>query len=394
MKNNLLIAHGGGPTAVINASLAGVILEAKKHGCIDAVYGANYGVQGILNKEFIDLSTLSNSDIESLMYTPASALGSSRKVLEEQDFKRIFDILKKYEIRYFFYNGGNGSMATCDRINKIAKEQEYDLRIIGIPKTIDNDLAAIDHSPGYGSAARYIITSAMELACEVESLPIHVVIMEVMGRDIGWLAASAALAQGRGDRGPHLIYLPEVGLNKENFLEDVKEMHEKYGGVLIIASEGLKYDTGEFITNKGSDTGFVDGFGNIMPGGVGEALSNLIVKELGIKSRYEKPGLLGRASISLRSDIDVEEAKAVGEYAVRSAVEGKTGYMVCIKRNAEIPYSSSLELVDLKEVACKKKMFPTEWINDRGNGVKREFIDYLMPLVGQKLPEHVNIRNR
>lgn len=386
IEGNLLVAQGGGPTAVINASLKGVIDEAKKYPQIKGIYGARFGVEGLLNEDFIDLRKESQENINGLAFTPASALGSCRRKLVEKDYLAVIEIFKKYNIRYFFYNGGNDSMDTCNKIAKLAGD--YDIKVIGVPKTIDNDLDFIDHCPGFGSAARYVAVSTMELYKDVESLPIHVCVMEVMGRNAGWLTAAASLAKKSENDGPHLIYLPERPFIEEEFLGDVKMWHEKVGGVLVVVSEGLVGVSG----NPIAESGIVDGFGHKVPGGVAQHLSNLIMNKLGIKSRSEKPGLLGRASIALQSNIDREEAIKVGEFAVKSAVEGKSGFMVAIKRISNEPYKSKMELVPLEKVANVEKKLPDEYINERGNGINKSFVDYCMPLLGEPLPNFVSLQ--
>jgi 6-phosphofructokinase 1 len=382
MNGNLLIAHGGGPTAVINASLKGVIDEAKKHPVIKGIYGACEGIEGVLQEDFIDLAQEPDSKIDLLPITPSSALGSCRRKLTADDYPRLLEIFKKYNIRYFFYNGGNDSMDTCHKVSIMAGE--YEIRVIGIPKTIDNDLVLTDHSPGFGSAARYVAVTTSEMAHEAAGLPIFVFVLEVMGRNAGWLAASASLAKRSEVYGPHLIYLPERPFNKQEFLEDVRMWHEQVKGVLVVASEGLVDAHGNSI----ADSGLVDGFGHKIPGGVGQTLSNLVINELGIKSRHEKPGLVGRASIALQSRVDREEAIQVGAYAVKSAVQGKSGYMVSIKRISNRPYRSELALVSLEQVSNLEKKFPAEWINVRGNGINPEFADYCLPLLGDPLPAY------
>lgn len=387
LEGNLLIAQGGGPTAVVNASLQGVVEEAKKHPQIKGIYGARFGVEGLLNEDFIDLGKEPVEKISGLSYTPASALGSCRRKLVEKDFPVVLEILKKYNIRYFFYNGGNDSMDTCNKISLIAKEYDYDLKVIGVPKTIDNDLAFTDHCPGFGSAARYAAISTMELAKDVESLPIHVCIMELMGRNAGWLTASAALAKKGGNQGPHLIYLPERPFIEDEFLEDVKALHKDVKGVLVVVSEGLVDAEGKPL----ADSGIVDGFGHKVPGGVAQHLSDVVMTKLGIKSRSEKPGLLGRASIPMQSEIDREEARGVGAFAVKSALEGKTGTMVSIQRVSAAPYQSDFKLIPLEKVANVERKFPIEWINPRGNGIDPAFVEYCKPLIGGDLPEYVSL---
>ncbi len=388
MEGNLLIAHGGGPTSVINASLMGVIDEAKKHAEIKGIYGACQGIEGVLAGDFIDLRREPTSKVNRLPFTPSSALGSCRRKLTDSDYPLILEILEKFNIRYLFYNGGNDSMDTCQKIAALAGD--FNMRVIGIPKTIDNDLAQTDHCPGYGSAARYVAVTTMEMAQEAAGLPIFVFVLEVMGRNAGWLAAAAAMAKRDDQHGPHLIYLPERPFVKREFLEDVSSWHRQVKGVLVVASEGLVDDHGRSI----ADTGLVDGFGHKIPGGVGQTLSNLVINDLGINSRNEKPGLVGRASIAHQSTLDREEAIRVGEFAVKSAVGGKSGYMVAIKRISSAPYEAKLKLVPLAQVANVEKKFPQEWINARGNGINPNFVEYCLPLIGDPLPEYVLLEKR
>ncbi len=387
MGHNLLVAQSGGPTAVINASVQGVVEEAKKHSGIKGIYGARFGIEGVLKEDFIDLGKESEVKLRGLSSTPASALGSCRRKLTENDFSVILEVLKKYDIGYFFYIGGNDSMDTCNKISTAAAESGYELKVMGIPKTIDNDLAQTDHCPGYGSAARYAAISALELWKDVESLPIHVCIMELMGRNAGWLTAASVLAKKSENDGPHLVYLPERPFIEEEFLEDVQAWHSKVGGVLVAVSEGLVGPDG----NPLADSGIVDGFGHRVAGGVAQYLSNLVMSRLGIKSRSEKPGLLGRASIAHQSAVDREEALEIGKFAVSSAVDGKSGYMASISRISDEPYASVFKLVPLNTVANIESRFPEKWINKRGNGVEEAFNEYCMPLIGATLPEYVSL---
>lgn len=385
-KANMLVVHGGGPTAVINASLQGVIEEALKYSQIDNILGARFGIEGLLKERFIDLRAQPQNIIEKLSHIPASVLGSCRKKLVGEDFSRVLDILKAYNIRYFLYNGGNDSMDTCNKISKLATASGYEMDVIGIPKTIDNDLANTDHCPGYGSAARYVVVSMMELACDIESLPIHICVVEIMGRNAGWLTAAACLAV-RDNRGPHLIYLPERPLILTEFLNDVQEIYNIYGGVMVVVSEGLKDAKGQYI----ADAGFTDGFGHKVPGGVSQYLSNQIIQNLGIRSRNEKPGLLGRSSIAHQSQIDRMEARAAGAFGVKSALKGESGYMVSLRRISNEPYECEMGLVSLDKVANFEKTFPKEWINSRGTGIRKDFFDYCRPLLGETLPEYLGL---
>lgn len=380
MKGNMLIAHGGGPTAVINASLYGAIEEAKKYDEIGAIYGAIGGSSGILEENFINFRDESQEEINLLPKTPASALGTSRFPLYEKEYERMLEVFKKYDIKYVLFNGGNGSMDTCGKIYEVAKESG--INVIGIPKTIDNDIAIIDHSPGFGSAARYMATSVKEVGEDVKSLPIHVSIIEAMGRNAGWITASSALARKKEGDAPHLIYLPERPFVKEEFLADVKRLHEKYGGVVVVASEGLKDENGNPIVEPIFKTERATYFGD-----VGTHLATLVIKELGIKARSEKPGILGRASITMQSEVDVNEAIEAGRAAVKAAVEGKTGYMVGLNRISTEPYKCETSLIPINEVMMYEKALPKEFINERGNYVTEGFIDWCKPLIGGGIQE-------
>lgn len=384
----MLIAHGGGPTPVINCSLYGALAEAKKHPDILKVYGARFGAEGILADDLIDLTDFDMDKLERLTHTPASALGSCRRKLTDEDYPAVLDCFKKNNIRYFFYNGGNDSMDTCNKIHQLAKKEGYELKVIGIPKTIDNDLVCTDNCPGFGSAARYAAISALELAADASSLPIHVVVMEVMGRNAGWLTAASALYQNE----MHcecLSYLPEVPFEKTRFLEDVKERFEKGRGLLVTVSEGITYSGGAPV----SDTGIVDGFGHKVAGGVAQSLADMIMSETSLKARAEKPGLLGRVSIAHVTDIDRNEAIDVGAYAVKRAVEGASGYMVSINgERISGEYHYSLDLVPISEVANAERKFPVEWLNEQQNGIGTAFVEYCLPLVGK--PDHVFLNLR
>ncbi|WP_297288668.1 6-phosphofructokinase [uncultured Flavonifractor sp.] len=386
LKGNMLIAHGGGPTPVINSSLLGAVREAKAHGEIEIIYGARFGAEGILAGDLIDLGKFSDEDLALLAKTPASALGSCRRKLTDADYPAVLECFKKFNIRYFFYNGGNDSMDTCNKIYNLSVETGYELRVIGIPKTIDNDLDVTDHCPGFGSAAKYAAVSALELAQDAAALPIHVVVMEMMGRNAGWITAASALY---ADLMPceHLVYLPEVAFDKEKFLSAVKEKWAKGRGLLVTISEGIHYADGSPV----ADSGVVDGFGHKVPGGAAQALSDMIMQETGLKSRSEKPGLLGRVSVALMSEIDQKEAEEAGACAVRSAVEGKTGFMVGFETTRN-PYSSKTILIPLEKVANAEKKFPLEWIGQDGASIKPEFKAYCEPLLGAYDSRFISLR--
>ena len=386
LKGNMLIAHGGGPTPVINSSLLGAVREAKAHSEIEIIYGARFGAEGILAGDLIDLGRFSDEDLSLLVRTPASALGSCRRKLTDADYPAVLECFKKFNIRYFFYNGGNDSMDTCNKIYQLSVQTGYELRVIGIPKTIDNDLDVTDHCPGFGSAAKYAAVSALELAQDVSALPIHVVVMEMMGRNAGWITAASALY---ADLMPceHLVYLPEVAFDKEKFLSAVKEKFAKGKGLLVTISEGIHYADGSPV----ADSGVVDGFGHKVPGGAAQALSDMIMQETGLKSRSEKPGLLGRVSVGLMSEVDQREAEEAGACAVRSAVEGKTGFMVGFE-TTRAPYTSKTILIPLEQVANAEKKFPLDWIGDDGASIQSEFKDYCLPLLGDYDSRFISLR--
>ena len=386
LKGNMLIAQGGGPTPVINSSLLGAVREAKRHPeAIETVYGARYGAEGILAGDLIDLGAVPTEQLDLLARTPASAIGSCRRKLTDADYPAVLECFKKFNIRYFFYNGGNDSMDTCNKVYNLAVESGYELHVIGIPKTIDNDLAVTDHCPGFGSAAKYAAASALELAQDAAALPIHVVVMEMMGRNAGWITAASALFTKLMPC-EHLVYLPETDFDKDEFLAAVKEKWARGRGLLVTVSEGIHYAGGAPV----ADSGIVDGFGHKVPGGAAQTLSDMIMNELGLKSRSEKPGLLGRTSVALMSEVDRDEAELAGATAVRAAVEGETGYMVGFRTEREPEYKSETILVPLAEVANAEKTFPLEWITP--GGVTDEFRSYCLPLIGEYDTRFVNLR--
>ena len=378
LKGNMLIAHGGGPTPVINSSLLGAVREAKLHPEIETIYGARFGAEGILAGDLLDLGQVDRENLALLAKTPASALGSCRRKLTDADYPAVLECFKRFNIRYFFYNGGNDSMDTCNKIYQLATQSGYELRVIGIPKTIDNDLAVTDHCPGFGSAAKYAAVSALEIAQDASALPIHVVVMELMGRNAGWITAASALF---ADKMPceHLVYLPEVAFDKTAFLAAVKEKFAKGKGLLVTISEGIHYADGSPV----ADSGVVDGFGHKVPGGAAQTLCDMVMAETGLKARSEKPGLLGRVSVALMSPVDQREAEEAGAVAVRSAVEGKTGFMVGFQADRTPAYTCKTCLIPLEDVANAEKKFPLGWIGQDGCSIDKAFIDYCLPLLGE-----------
>ena len=387
MADNLIVIHGGGPTAVINSSLYGVITYAKTDSRVGKIYAAKNGTGGLLKEELIELTDVSDEKLELLKQTPGTAIGTSRDPLEKEDYEKMIAILYKYNIKYVLFNGGNGTMDTCGKLYEACKRLNKDISVVGIPKTMDNDLAITDHSPGFGSAARYIATSVRELCYYVESLPIHVVVVEASGRNAGWITATSALADKTGRYAPDLIYLPEIPFSEEKFLEDVKEKLKTKPGIVVVVSEGLSDKEGKPIVKPIFQVGRATYFGDIS-----SHLANLVIKELGYKARGEKPGLLGRASITLQSEVDVEEAVLVGKEAAKAVISGESGKMIALSRNNCDGYNISTTAVDIKEVMMLEKKVPENFINETKNGVTEEFIKWCEPLVGSIGNEMVSFK--
>ena len=390
MKNNVLVVHGGGPTAVMNASLYGVIQEAGNHPEIQAVYGAIGGMEGILKEKLVNLREFKEERLSLLLQTPGSAIGSSRYPITQEEYERIPAILEKYEIRYLLPNGGNGTMDTCGKIYDACVKAGYDrIRVAGIPKTIDNDIAITDHTPGFGSAARYLAASVKEVAQDVKALPIHVCVIEALGRNAGWIAASSALAREKAGDAPHLIYTPERPFHEEEFLEDVKKLYDRLGGVVVVASEGLKREDGEPVVEPIFKTDRAVYYGD-----VSAYLANLVVRRLGIKARSEKPGLCGRASVAWQSPVGQREAVLAGREALKLAVKGHTGVMVGFlrKETGDGSYEMEMTGIPIEKVMLLEKTLPESYINDRGNDVTEAFVKWCRPLIGEELPEFVDFK--
>ena len=390
LKGALIIGQSGGPSSVINASAYGVIRTALDADCITKVYGAYHGIKGVLEDQLLDMDAEDRAELDRLPYTPSSALGSCRYKIadpdvDDTDYKRILEIFKKYDVRYFCYNGGNDSMDTCNKISKYMKKVGYECRVMGIPKTIDNDLFGTDHCPGFASAAKYIATSCMEVSkdCRVYDTG-TITVVEIMGRHAGWLAGSAALASACGS-GPDLIYLPEVDFDMEQFLADVHRIYEEKNNVLIAVSEGIHYADGSFVSEaKASAT---DGFGHAQLGGLAARLAQVIKEHEHAKVRGIELSLLQRAGAHLASQTDIDEAFAAGKMAVEAALSGETGKMVAFERvMADGQYACRMKLIPLSDVANYEKKVPVEWIVPEGNNVTQDFIDYALPLI-QGVPE-------
>ena len=379
-----IIGQSGGPTAVINASAQGVIQTALKADCITRVLGAAHGIKGVLEDKLYDMSQEDPAELDLLQYTPSSALGSCRYKLadpdvDDTDYKRILEIFEKYNVRYFFYNGGNDSMDTCNKISKYMQKVGYECRIMGVPKTIDNDLNGTDHCPGFASAAKYIATSCAEVWQDAHVYDTGMVtIIEIMGRHAGWLAGSAALASLTGC-GPDLVYLPETDFDMDRFLSDVKAVYDKTGKCMVAVSEGIHYADGTFVSE--AKTSATDGFGHAQLGGLASMLAETVKQKLGAKVRGIELSLLQRCGSHLASKTDVEEAYLAGQAAVEAAAEGFTDKMVAFQCTRDGSYACKTVLEPLDIVANFEKKVPRAWINEAGNGVTQEFIDYVLPLI-------------
>ena len=398
LKGNAVVGQSGGPTAAINATLAGVIRGVKDQsihgGAIGTLYGMRNGVEGLLEERLIDLSArfADDADIDLLENTPAAALGSCRKKLPkpEEDpafFENLIGIFKKYDIRYFFYIGGNDSMDTVAKLSAYTKACDYEMRVIGVPKTIDNDLVGTDHTPGFGSAAKYIATTAREIIrdCAVYTTK-AVTVVEIMGRDAGWLTASSAIGRVIDGVAPDLVYLPERSFSMEEFLEDVRAELAKKPNVVVAVSEGLRFADGRYV-GEGTQSGAVDIFGHKYLSGTGKALELTVKAEIGCKVRSVELNLPQRCAAHLASDTDLCESVAVGKAAVKAAAEGVSRCMMTILRTSDAPYTFEIGHSDVSEIANKTKWVDDSFINERGNNVTDECCRYLLPLIaGERNP--------
>ena len=380
-----IFGQSGGPTAVINASAYGVIRAALDAEEITKVYGAAHGIRGVLDDKLYVMDEEDPAELKLLLNTPSSELGSCRYKIadpekDDTDYKRILEIFKKYNVRYFFYNGGNDSMDTCNKISRYMESVGYECRVMGVPKTIDNDLFGTDHCPGFASAAKYIATSCMEINKDARVYDNGMItVVEIMGRHTGWLAASAALATEFGS-GPDLIYLPELDFDMEKFIADVERIYAANGKVLIAVSEGIHYADGRFVSE--AKTSATDGFGHAQLGGLATMLAEVLKERTGAKVRGIELSLLQRCGAHLASKTDIDEAFGAGQEAVRQAVSGTTGKMVAFEREyIDGKYHCKMVLLPLASVANFEKKVPVEWINEDGNGLKHEFIDYVLPLI-------------
>ena len=406
LKGACLIGQSGGPTSVINASALGCIETALREECITKVYGAANGIKGLLEERLYDLNQEDPAELHLLKHTPSSALGSCRYKLakvedNDKDYKKILEVFKKYDIRYFFYNGGNDSMDTCNKINKFLIKNEYECRVIGIPKTIDNDLDLTDHCPGFGSAAKYIATTCMEVYRDATVYGEgSVTVMEIMGRNAGWLTAASALATENG-AGPELIYLPEIAFDIEKFIKDIKGVLANKRDVMIAVSEGIKDKDGVYISSYFEDKEKnKDAFGHIRMGGLASNLAGYVGDRVDARVRGIELSLLQRCAAHIASENDVEESYMAGKEAVDAAISGITGKMIGFERMNSRKYECKTILIDLEKVANLEKKIPLEWINETENGLLKPFIDYVSPLIEghmeypskDGLPKHAKLK--
>lgn len=382
IKGACLIGQSGGPTAVINSSLAGVVMTALNNSNITNVYGALHGIQGVLDEQFIDFSLEDINEIELLKYTPSSALGSVRFFLEDFEknsavYEELLKVFKKYNIRYFFYIGGNDSMDSCMKINKYFKAVGYDCIVNGIPKTIDNDLCLTDHTPGYGSACKYIATTISEIYLDISAYKKgRVTIVEIMGRDAGWLTAASKIASINGCN-PDLIYLPESTFDLNEFLADVKNIYEEKKKVFVIVGEGIRDSKGEYILNYRNYNNN-DSFGHLQLGGVASVLCEHVQNTFGFPVRAIELNLPQRCAAHLASNTDIEEAFMCGKAGVEYATQNITGQMITIER---LETSTRFGYVPLEDVAAKVKEMPKEFINEKGNHITDKYLEYVLPLI-------------
>ena len=384
LVGSVIIGQSGGPSAVINCSAYGVIKTALENPNITKVYGAFHGIKGVLNDQLMIMDEEDPAELEHMLYTPSSALGSCRYKIadpdvDDTDYKRILEVFKKHDVRYFFYNGGNDSMDTCNKISKYMNKVGYECRVMGVPKTIDNDLFGTDHCPGYASAAKYIATSAMEVARDSRVYNIgQITIIECMGRHAGWLTAAAALANTK-EPCVDFIYLPEVDFDMDKFIADVTACYKKNGNCIVAVSEGIHYADGRFVSE--AKTAATDGFGHAQLGGLAALLANIVKEKTGAKVRGIELSLLQRCAAHCASQTDIDESYMSGKTAVEEMLNGVTDKMVGFECDRTNGYTCRAKLFNLSDVANFEKKFPKEWITAEGNNVTEDFAKYALPLI-------------
>lgn len=387
LTGNALIGQSGGPTIVINASLVGALDAARRHAEIETFYGAIHGLTGVLNEQMIDLYQEDGAVVEALRMMPSAALGSCRLKPKPPDLDRCMEVFKAHNIRYFFYNGGNDSQLTCHLISELAKSSDWEMQVIGIPKTIDNDLVITDNCPGFGSAARFAAAAVQFAAKDAEAFG-NIEVVEVMGRNAGWLTGATQVGRLDDQMAPHLVYLPEVEVNPDEFLADCKTCFDEYGYLVVAVSEGFSFEASDVATTSQK----VDEFGHGRLGGVAQAVGDMIEEEVGVRARNDKLGNLQRCFAYCMSQVDQDEAYAVGVDAVERACAGENDIMVTIERESDEPFAFRTGRTSLMSVADQTKTVPLDWLNERGNGVTAQFVDYVKPLVrGMDAPFPVDL---
>lgn len=412
MKGNVIIGQSGGPTAVINSSLAGVIKAARVYGA-EKIYGMHHGIEGFLQEDLIDIGDyiVEDSDLALLKRTPSAFLGSCRYKLpkiegNEEVYDKMFDIMEKYNIQYFFYIGGNDSMDTIKMLSDYAAEKGKPQRFVGVPKTIDNDLPITDHTPGYGSAAKYIATSLKEIIRDNESFGAAkptICVVEIMGRHAGWLTAASALCRGEDCTGPDLIYLPEVPFDMDDFLERVKTLAETKSSVVIAVSEGIALADGTFVCELGGGGDYVDAFGHKQLSGCASVLTQRIAEVTGCKTRAVELSTLQRCSTHMASRTDIDEAYNCGFCAFKAALAGETGVMVVmlVDKDRDV-YTVNYETFDIHEIANVEKKVPSDWIINNGTNISDAYVKYASPLIlgvitpyyTRGIPKHLTLANK
>lgn len=389
--NNLIIGQSGGATSVINASLIGAVEAALAEERIDGIYGMLHGIEGLLKEDLIDLRRQPSSVWSRLLHTPSAALGTCRYKLKDEDPERVIAILRRYDIRYLLYIGGNDSADTTHRLALAAQQMNYDLRAISVPKTIDNDLPLTDHCPGYGSAARFIASATMDSAMNTISIPWHypVKIIETMGRDAGWLAASSALGKRNENDPPHIILVPEQRFNTDRFLTQVEEIYRQLGYAIIVAAETIHDEQGQALGASGQVG--TDAFHHPLLSGAAQYLVELVIERLKLRARFDKPGDLQRMASFSISHTDREEAYLVGKMGTHALLGGESDKMITLVRHSEPAYHCTTGLAELAQVANAQRLLPDEYLNESKTMVTRAFYDYALPLIGDPLPKYARL---
>lgn len=388
--DNLMVVQGGGPSPVLNATLASIVEESGRHAGIGKVYGARAGVLGLIRSEVADLSRLSHEELQRLRMSPGAALGSSRAMATGADLERVVGTLRQLNVRYLLFCGGNGTMTGAQAIAQWCRYADYEARVIGVPKTIDNDIAQTDRCPGYATAARYIAQSTRDLGMDIRALPQPVSILETMGRGVGWVAAAAAAAKRDVEDAPHLVYIPEVAFEMGRFLADLDRVVTKQGWAVVVVSEGIRDGEGRLVYQT-ADPSQMDALRRPLTGGVGQFLAETVARELKFRCRSEKPGLLGRASMLHASERDLADAELVGRQGVSALMRGETGKMVSL---CPLGGDAGWKLVSLEQVSGVEREIPQEWTDEGPLAVNDGFLHYVRPLIGDLLEYHAPLSFR